>query len=140
LKTSLDNSDVNSIQLDITCNNQSIEEDSPLLTDNQPRTSASLNRRIDKRCVSNDLEGDDDDDFLQAIRESKRMYANECSDEVDVQIIENVVLTEFKLSDEAILQLKSQFSSRQEFFCETRRENCLLDTLSILNNDTIMIQ
>jgi hypothetical protein len=71
LKTSLDNSDVNSIQLDITCNNQSIEEDSPLLTDNQPRTSASLNRRIDKRCVSNDLEGDDDDDFLQAIRESK---------------------------------------------------------------------
>ena len=104
-------------------------------------TGASLNRRIDKRCLNNDLEEeDDDDDFLQAIRESKRMHANECSDEVDVQIIENVVLTEFKLSDEAILQLKSQFSSRQEFFCETRRENCLLDTLSILNNDTIMIQ
>jgi hypothetical protein len=73
----------------------------PSITDNQPGTSASLSRRIDKRCVNNDLE-EDDDDFLQAIRESKRIHANESSDEVDVQIIENVVLTEFKLSDEAI--------------------------------------
>ena len=69
----------------MTCNNQSVDEDLPSITDNQPGTSASLCRRIDIRCVNNDLEvdDDDDDDLLKAIKESKRMHANGCSDEVE---------------------------------------------------------